>query len=284
MPGTAFNLSSTALRIASSASLVVVLTVHSAEARGDPEARCSAAKLAATAQNVAAMFACQQSAALQGTDIDPSCTGKAINKLTTSFMKADARGGCLTTGDADALRTDVETFAGAMLTLLRFTVAKSRCIGGEFKATGRLAATLLKVQTKHRKDLDDAALLDGYTKAQVRFVTAFRSAQMNCAFASLLRFLAPATAFAASDLVDPVAVATRDATVRMAVKLTPPGLKDICGGVACPYPQCAYGGSAPNGQLLSECCDPGQIAAQCSGSPVCMNSASDVCCGANLCP
>jgi hypothetical protein len=50
--------------------------------------------------------------------VDARCLAKAGNKLLLAFQRADAKGGCSTTGDAAAIETIVDQLVDGVVTRL----------------------------------------------------------------------------------------------------------------------------------------------------------------------
>ena len=73
-----------------------------------PVAVCAAAKLKAAAQKTAAKLKCQTSAIKGASAVDLACLLKAEQKFTAAFVKAEAKGGCFMSGDADVVESHVD--------------------------------------------------------------------------------------------------------------------------------------------------------------------------------
>lgn len=85
------------------------LPVHSAVAGSDPAVACARAKQKAAANKFSRDVKCHGTAMKRGEGVDPECLIGASRKFHGTFMKADARGGCVTTGDVDAVESLLET-------------------------------------------------------------------------------------------------------------------------------------------------------------------------------
>jgi hypothetical protein len=79
--------------------------------------RCSAGKKKCVIKKVAALLKCYERAANTGTNVDQACLQKARAKFdggadpsTECFAKLEAKGGCLTTGDATPIENKVDAF------------------------------------------------------------------------------------------------------------------------------------------------------------------------------
>jgi streptogramin lyase len=72
-----------------------------------PAARaCAASKLKATAKDATALFACDTTGVKQGRLFSAACVNKAGGALVTAWDAAEAKGGCATVGDSEALPFD----------------------------------------------------------------------------------------------------------------------------------------------------------------------------------
>ncbi len=80
----------------------LVAALDPAAPSGASANKCLAAKLKCVAGRNAAFLGCHVKAEKTGA-LDGACIGKAVIKYTACFTKADAKGGCLTNGDAGAL-------------------------------------------------------------------------------------------------------------------------------------------------------------------------------------
>jgi hypothetical protein len=89
---------------------VTLAGVPTAYARTTPAQKCAAAKLNATSKNAAAKLKCYAKAATKASSVDPSCLTAAETKFSNAFAKAEAKGSCVTSGDAAAIETDVDNF------------------------------------------------------------------------------------------------------------------------------------------------------------------------------
>jgi hypothetical protein len=70
---------------------------------------CEASKLSATGKKAAAKLTCEAKAAGKGIAVDLTCLAKAEGKFSTAFDKAEAKGGCVVTGDKSTIESDVDT-------------------------------------------------------------------------------------------------------------------------------------------------------------------------------
>ena len=88
---------------------------------GSPEAaarRCAATKMAATGAKAARDLRCWATAVRASTPVDGACLAKASTVFARTFEKAEAKGGCPTTGDATNLDAGVVTFVAAVVSAL----------------------------------------------------------------------------------------------------------------------------------------------------------------------
>jgi hypothetical protein len=77
-------------------------------ASSTPNAVCATAKLKAAAQKMAAKLKCQTSAIKGARAVDVACLLKAEQKFAAAFVKAEAKGGCVMSGDADVVESHVD--------------------------------------------------------------------------------------------------------------------------------------------------------------------------------
>jgi len=94
------------------AALALVSTVTHA---ADPGAKCAAAKQKAAAKKLSGKVKCHGNAIKKEITVDPACLTKAETKFETSFAKAEAKGGCVTTGDVDAIEALIDDTLAQLL-------------------------------------------------------------------------------------------------------------------------------------------------------------------------
>ncbi len=87
----------------------LALVLAGAPASATPDARlCAIRKLKAASRKSAAELVCFEQAIASGAPLDPSCLAKADARFTAAFARAEARGGCVITGDAGSVETTVD--------------------------------------------------------------------------------------------------------------------------------------------------------------------------------
>src|SRR2546428_495518 len=96
-------------------------------ASGTPAQVCAAAKLKTTGNVASAELGCHAKAAKQGATVDAACLAKADAKLTSGFAKAEARGGCPSTGDVDDVGAILDSAVSAFVSALRPATTANRC-------------------------------------------------------------------------------------------------------------------------------------------------------------
>lgn len=88
-------------------------------ARGAPAATpvdtCAAAKLTAASKKAVSKLACYGKAVKKSTAVDDACLTKADQKFTEAFAKAEAKGGCSTTGDAAQVEAQVDAIVATLV-------------------------------------------------------------------------------------------------------------------------------------------------------------------------
>jgi len=85
------------------AGLIVLAVATTVWARSTPAEKCAAAKSKAATKKVAAKLKCQQKGILSGAPVDHACLADTEAKFSTAVTKAEAKGGCVVTGDAALL-------------------------------------------------------------------------------------------------------------------------------------------------------------------------------------
>jgi hypothetical protein len=76
----------------------------------DAARTCAAAKIKAAGKKASSKLKCYGKAAQKGIAVDPNCLLKATSKFSSKWDKAEAKGGCATTGDKMAIETKVDAF------------------------------------------------------------------------------------------------------------------------------------------------------------------------------
>jgi hypothetical protein len=140
-------------------------------------ASCPAAKVGAGGKFARRILACSAVAARKGTSVDGGCTGKATEKCTAGFAKAETTPGCLTAGDA----TDVENALDALVIsstvgTLRPTQAPSGCAASKFAAAGRYVAAVAAAEGRNAEKPDPVRLADARARALVQIEARFTTA------------------------------------------------------------------------------------------------------------
>jgi hypothetical protein len=83
--------------------LAMIPVTASVHAGGSPAAKCAAAKQKAAVKKIAAKLKCYQKAAATGDPVDSGCLTAAEGKFDAAVAKANAKGGCVRTGDAPTI-------------------------------------------------------------------------------------------------------------------------------------------------------------------------------------
>ena len=96
---------------------VVVVSAGIIHAGGTPAQKCAAAKSKAASKKIASKLRCYQKASLAGQPVDSACLTAAETKFSTTIPKIEGKGGCLVTGDANAIEGAVDTCVDNIVTL-----------------------------------------------------------------------------------------------------------------------------------------------------------------------
>jgi hypothetical protein len=157
--------------------LVLVLS-DPVTARPTPAQKCTSAKAKAAAREAAAKLGCHAKAASRGAVVDAGCLAEAEARFARAFATADAKGGCLTAGDAAAMEALVDAFAQqAVETLPGGTTREAgKCAAAKRKAAGKHASARLRC---HAKAATKGTPPDGecLAKADGTFARAFGKAE-----------------------------------------------------------------------------------------------------------
>ncbi len=154
--------------------LGALLIGQPAAAKSDPAAKCSATKVQAAGKKAGAKLKCWAKAVKKAIAVDPLCLGTAEEKFDAAYAKIEAKGGCLTNGDAPAIEALVDSFvAGAVGALPDgATPEGAKCASSKIQAAGKKADGKLKC---HAKAIGKAIAVDAacITKVEGKFSAAF---------------------------------------------------------------------------------------------------------------
>lgn len=106
----------------------VVLFAATSQAVRSPGAVCAAAKQKATGKKAVSKLKCYTKAMLANEGVDQSCLDTAEAKFSDAIGKAEAKGGCVNTGDANDLEAAVNTFVDSVVTLTPATTTTTTTI------------------------------------------------------------------------------------------------------------------------------------------------------------
>lgn len=109
---------------------------------------CSKSKLGATGKKISAKLKCHATAAGKGEVVSGTCLTKAETKFSSTFAKAEAKGGCQTVGDTASVESLVDNCVNAVRTALGSSMSKNPCLKGKLGAAGKKAAAKLKCAAK----------------------------------------------------------------------------------------------------------------------------------------
>jgi polyhydroxybutyrate depolymerase len=175
-----------------------------------PGQRCAAAKITAAGVRAVATLRC----AAAGAPIDPYCAGKAATRFASAFARAEARGGCLTGGDAGDVAALVDGWIAGATAALRPAPDANRCAAAKLRATGRAARGTVRCHAAARKAgvAVDAVCL---AKQQAALATAFPRAEARppCLTTGDAAALGPLVATLAGDLLGRTGLGCPDAGI-----------------------------------------------------------------------
>jgi hypothetical protein len=125
-----------------------------AVARADGASRCSGAKIKATGKKAASKLTCLSKGLSKALAPDSTCLAKAEVKFSGTVVKAEAKAytdaGCLTSGDAVALESKIDTLVDDLDALVTDNGGGSPnpCDAAKTKAAGKKAAAKLACHAK----------------------------------------------------------------------------------------------------------------------------------------
>jgi len=132
-----------AIGVVVTAIVAVAGTVETARA----QSACVAAKVTASARRAVCEALLEAGEARTNEPAKPKALARCASAFDAAFAKADAAGGCPTTGDAAVFAGKVEDFVAALATALDVAVPPepSRCESSKIKAAARKASCLLRL-------------------------------------------------------------------------------------------------------------------------------------------
>lgn len=129
---------------------MTLATGRSARASGTAAQKCASTKIKAAGKKAACLLSLESLAA-NGRPLDPVRVQKCKDKLGDpthgTFARADAKGGCLTPGDAPAVEAMVDALVDDVNTALNVGTPNS-CQAAKLKAVGKKASCLLGLRAK----------------------------------------------------------------------------------------------------------------------------------------
>lgn len=141
------------------------------------QAKCAAAKIKAAAKKAACLLALDSKVADKGVAADPVKVQKCKDAFGAAFEKLEAKGGCITSGDASTIEATVDAFTADVDTQLNAAgpPGANKCQAGKIKAAAAKASCLLALKATAAatgnilEPLDPAKL----AKCLAKYATAF---------------------------------------------------------------------------------------------------------------
>jgi len=130
-----------------------------------PGQTCAATKTKVAGKKASGLATCDARATKSGSAVSRDCVDKVKAKFAAKWDKADARGGCATTGDRDAVEAKVDAFLVDLEAELGLTGPGSSCTSTKLSAAGKKASCKLRCYSKALKKgvAVDQACLDKCT-------------------------------------------------------------------------------------------------------------------------
>jgi hypothetical protein len=137
--------------------------------------KCAAAKLRSVGKSSKCLLGLEAKEAKTGTAPDPSRIQRCKDQLVSAFSANETNGGCLTTGDADAIGNKIDAFVADVDAEL-YSGGADACAWAKLKAAGKLAACLLGLEAKAAAK---GTPVDGFkvSKCSEKLSTAFTRAE-----------------------------------------------------------------------------------------------------------
>src|SRR5262245_30659969 len=104
--------------------------------------RCAGKKLNASGTKAAKKLTCHHQAIRRAALVATECLDKATLRFDQRFADAEDRSDCLTTADAAATESTIDTFVGDVVAALR-PRTPSKCTAAKLKAAGRAGAVAI---------------------------------------------------------------------------------------------------------------------------------------------
>ena len=159
------------------ASAIAFAIAGPAAALTKDEAKCVASKLKAAGKLAQKQLICHSKASKKGLAVDAACLTKAGDGFSSSFAKAESKGGCLTTGDASVVERLVDGSTNITVGSLAPLAVASVCTASKLKFSGKRASSMLKSHSKAMKKSDSTKLPGDVAKAATKFDTGFTKAE-----------------------------------------------------------------------------------------------------------
>jgi hypothetical protein len=163
------------MRLALVLSLTLLVSfLTPAHGSGTRAQKCAAAKLKAAGQKAAAKLKCHAKAAGSGAAVDTECLGEAEGKFSNAFAKAEAKGGCGTTAEVEAVEAEVDSLVQDIVGFTP-TPPPAKCPAKALKAAAMLAAAELACESEAARTgntVDPVCLSDAEAKFRAKLQTA----------------------------------------------------------------------------------------------------------------
>ena len=117
----------------------------------DPVSVCQANKLRCVARKTVGLLRCYGHAAFVGSSVNPTCLTAQAQTFDSQFATTEARGGCSTTGDSQAVEGVIDAAMAGIDATLRPSLQASACAGSKLNATGNATYRLVNALAKQRK-------------------------------------------------------------------------------------------------------------------------------------
>ena len=113
-------------------------------------AKCAGEKIKEASKKTACLAGLRAKEAAEGESPDPAKVMHCEEKLSSNFADLEAKGGCITTGDAPIIEAKVDAFVADLVSELNPSgpPAANKCQGAKIKLAGKKAVCLLGLEAK----------------------------------------------------------------------------------------------------------------------------------------
>src|SRR5690349_12894713 len=110
--------------------------------------KCQGAKIKDAGKKASCLAGLQSKVAASGGTVDPAKVAKCDAKVSAAYDKLEAKPGCNTTGDKNAIEAKVDSFINDLVSELATGTLPNKCQGAKIKDAGKKAQCVTGLQAK----------------------------------------------------------------------------------------------------------------------------------------